>query len=232
MAAVDFISQHQSLVKAEAAKLKMSVQTVAKFTKEMFAQPGDLCFGCNKRGHFKTMCHSSKKISCSSIQPKVVQEVQAHDDQSTGNKTKNVNIVEMIRSMGLCAKNPHNANVQEMSIVHDIKPVLNSPVQPQIVMTIWDQVCGVMDPEVCVATPVEHCIFETKKINVITVHDMELKSAHYSNVSINGQMVQIKQDTGTEVNVMSKCVFDRLSNDTIRGMSRLLGNAMSALVLV
>ena len=67
------------------------------------------------------------------------------------------------------------ANVQEMSIVHieDTKPVFYSPVQPMIVMTIWDQVCGVMDPEVCVATPVEHCIYETKQINVITVHDME-----------------------------------------------------------
>ena len=86
----------------------------------------------------------------------------------------------MIRSMGLCAKNPSQfANVQEMSIVHDedAKPVFYSPVQPKIVTTIWDQVCGVMDPEVCVATPVEHCIFETKKINVIMVHDMELKSA-------------------------------------------------------
>ena len=43
------------------------------------------------------------------------------------------------------------------------------------------------------------------------VHDMELKSAHYSNVTINGQMVQVKQDTGAEVNVMSKCIFDKLS---------------------
>ena len=73
-----------------------------------------------------------------------------------------------------------------------------------------------MEPEVCVATPVEHCIFATKQINVIMVHDMELKSAHYSNVSINGQMVRIKQDTGAKVNVMSKSVFDRLSNGTTR----------------
>ena len=124
----------------------------------------------------------------------------------------------MIRSMGLCAKNPSQfANVQEMSIVHeDVKPVFYSPVQPKIVMPIWDQICGVMDLEVCVATPVEHCIFEIKKINMIMVHDMELKSAHYSNVTINGQMVQVKQDTGAEVNVMSKCVFDRLINSTIR----------------
>ena len=113
--------------------------------------------------------------------------------------------------MGLRAKNPLQiAHVQEISIVHveDTKPVFYSPVQPMIVMTIWDQVCSVMDPEVCVdvATPVEHCLYETKKINVIMVHDMELKSAHYSNVTINGQMVQIKQDTRAEVNVMSKCI--------------------------
>ena len=71
------------------------------------------------------MCHSSRRTqsqshpSSSLQQHKVVQEVRAHDDQNTGNKTKNVNIVEMIRSMGLRAKNPLQiANVQEMFIVH------------------------------------------------------------------------------------------------------------------
>ena len=59
-------------------------------------------------------------------------------------------------------------------------------------------------------------LFETKQINVIMVHDMELKSVHYSNVSINGQIVQVKQDTGAKVNMMSKCVFDRLSSSTNR----------------
>ena len=104
-----------------------------------------VCFSCNK-GHFKTMCHSSRRTqsqSCSSSQQhKVVQEVHTHDDQNTGNKTKNVDIVEMIRSMGLHSKNPSQiANVQEMSIVHeDTKPVFYSPVQPMIVMTIWNQV--------------------------------------------------------------------------------------------
>ena len=131
--------------------------------------------------------------------------------------------VEMIRSMGLHehqARNPQNANVQEMSIVHDLKdenPVFHTPVQAQIVMTIWEQVDDlVMESKFQVATPVEHCIFETKKINMITVHDMELKSAHYSNVTINREMVRIKQDTGAEVNVMSKCVFDRLSSGNPR----------------
>ena len=181
-----------------------------------------VCFGCNKRGHFKTMCYSRKTQSWShSSQQKVVQEVHTHEDQNTG-KSKNVDIVEMMRSMGLRAKNPSQV-VHEMSILHDnVKPVFYSPVQPEIVTTVWEQVSNVVDPEVCVATPVEHCVYETKQINVITVHDMELKSAHYSNVTINGQMVQVKQDTGAEVNVMSKCIFDKLSTNSTTRKSVLL----------
>ena len=82
------------------------------------------------------MCHTLRKTlqsrSSTQTQPKVVQEVQAHDDWQNTGRTKNVNIVEMIRSMGLheCqAKN--SANVQEMTIVHeliDTKPVFHSPV--------------------------------------------------------------------------------------------------------
>ena len=136
-------------------------------------------------------------------------------DQNNG-KAKNVNIVDMVRSMGLHAK---SANVQEMSIVHeleDVNPVFHTPVNSQIVMTIWENCQKIMEPETCVATPVEHCVFETKQINMIMVHDMELKGAHYSNVSTSGQIVQVKQDIGAEVNVMSKSVFDRLSNSTNR----------------
>ena len=111
-----------------------------------------VCYGCNKKGYFKTMCCSSRKTlqSCPSAQtqqPKVVQEVQAHD-QNTG-KTKNVDIVEMIRSLRLHAKNPQSANVQ-MSIVHGISknknPVFYTPVHAQIVMTIWENFQEIMEP--------------------------------------------------------------------------------------
>ena len=100
-----------------------------------------------------------------------MQEVEAHD-QNTG-KIKNVDIVEMIRSMGLHAK-MNSANMQEMSIVHDISkndenPVFYTPVHAQIVMIIWENCQKIMEPETCVATPVEHCIFATKQINVIMV---------------------------------------------------------------
>ena len=215
-------SQQQSLVlvlvEAEGPLLQeASVLAVAGYMVTMFAQlripfalvvrREDILRRCVTHPGGQSQSHSSSQ------QNKVVTEVQTHDDQNNGNKTKNVDIVEMIRSMGLRAKNPSQvASVQEMSIVHeDTKPVFYSPVQPEIVTTIWDQVCGVMDPEVCVATPIEHCVYETKHINVIMVHDMELKSAHHSNVTINGRMVQVKQDTGAEINVMSKCVFDKLN---------------------
>ena len=152
----------------------------------MFAQQGDLFVMDVTKEDFKTMCHSSKRPSHTSTQHKVVQEVQAQEDQNTGNKARNVDIVDMIRSMGLHAK---SANVQEMSIVHeleDINPVFHTPVNSQIVMTTWENCQKIMEPKTCVATPVEHCIFETKQINMIMVHDMELKGAHYSNVFING----------------------------------------------
>ena len=48
-------------------------------------------------------------------------------------------------------------------------------------------------------------------LDVITVHDVEAKCAIYSYCNIAGQIVKIKQDTG-EVNIMSKHVFERLSN--------------------
>ena len=89
------------------------------------------------------MCHSSRKTSqshTSTNQPKIV---QAQEDQNTG-KNKNVNIVEMIRSMGLRERQAKKSvNVQEMTIVHeliDTKPVFYTPVQPQIVTTIWEQI--------------------------------------------------------------------------------------------
>ena len=108
------------------------------------------------------MYHSSKRTPHTSTQQsKVVQEVQAQEDQNTG-KTKNVNIIEMIRSMGLCecqAKNPPNANVQEMSIIHDLSrdknPVFYTSVQAQVVTTTWENFQNIMEPEVSVATAVE-----------------------------------------------------------------------------
>ena len=57
------------------------------------------CYACNRKGHWNTMCQTSRRTSHSSTQPKVVQDVHAQD-QNTG-KTKNVDIVKMIWSMGL-----------------------------------------------------------------------------------------------------------------------------------
>ena len=50
------------------------------------------------------------------------------------------------------------------------------------------------------------------ELDVITVHDDELKCAIYSYCTIAGQTIKIKQDTGAEVNIMSKHVFKKISN--------------------
>ena len=117
-------------------KEDLNVPTVAKFTKEMFAQHRrSVCYGCNRRDILRQCAIHLRRLhshDTSTQQPKVVQEVQAQEDQNTG-KTKNVDIVEMIRSMGLRehqAKNSQNANVQEMSIVHDLNRYKTSVLHP------------------------------------------------------------------------------------------------------
>ena len=74
-----------------------------------------------------------------------------------------------------------------------------TPVHAQTVTTIWENCEIIMESEVCVATPLEHCTpvehgitSELKQINVIMVHDVELKSAHYLYIQINQQLVKIK----------------------------------------
>ena len=63
------------------------------------------------------------------------------------------------------------------------------------------------------------------QVDVITIHDVELKCSHYLYVTIAGHPVKIKQDTGAEVNVMPKCVFDKLSNGTTTRNTSLLNEA-------
>ena len=219
---VHLTSQHQSLVQAGAEvtplKQNLSVPTAAKFMLNgMIAQHKDLFVMVATKEDTLSLCaiHLRRHGHIHPLNPRLYKKVKPRMTRTLV-KQKNVDIVDMVRSMGLHAKN--SVNIQEMAIVHE-NPVFYTPVDSQVVTTTWEDCQNVMEPEICVATPVKHlqdCAFETKQINMITVHDVELKSAHYSNVSINGQIIQVKQDTGAEVNVMSKCMFDRLSNGTTR----------------
>ena len=56
------------------------------------------------------------------------------------------------------------------------------------------------------------------------VHDVELKSAHYLYIQINQQLVKVKQDTGAKVNIMPKCVFDKLQESTLKRIKSVLLN--------
>ena len=64
-------SQLQSLVLVEVEEpllQETSVKVVAKYmVMNGFPARNSVCFGCNKRGHFKTMCYSRKTQSHSHV---------------------------------------------------------------------------------------------------------------------------------------------------------------------
>ena len=71
-----------------------------------------------------------------------------------------------------------------------------------------------LDIHVTTPTVISRPFLPRSHMDVIMIHDVELKCSHYSYVTIAGHPVKIKQDTRAEVNVMPKRVFEKLSNDT------------------
>ena len=92
--------------------------------------------------------------------------------------------------------------------------MLHAPVIPTGTGIVWENYRHIVELNICVVTDVI-VPQPQEKINVITVHNVEKKCAHFSYVTIAGQPVKMKQDTGAEVNVMSKYVFDKLSKTSV-----------------
>ena len=125
----------------------------------------------------------------------------------------------MIRSLGLHGEHetkkykqiPQHLNLQELSsgcpLSECQNPVFQAPVTPTNTDIVWEKCKNIM-VQVATEMMVPH------EVDMITVHNIEMKCAHYSYVTIAGHPVKIKQDTAAEVNVMSKHVFDKLSSGT------------------
>ena len=174
--------------------------------------------------HFGQVCR--KNPQCQQC-PKNVQEVQANSaDQNTGKIQNDIDIVNMIRSLGLheqCETKKDNQlhqplSVQELSIHYgrptqhgecNINPVFQAPVTPTDTGIVWDSYQNIMELDIHIATPI---VSESHELNLIMIHDVELKCSYFSYITIAGQPVKVKQDTGAEVNVMPKHIFDKLSN--------------------
>ena len=171
------------------------------------------------KGHYEQLCGKLPQR----LQPKNVKEIDnqqySDTDQNTGKIQSNVDIVNMIRSLGLheqCEAKRDNQlhqklKVHEVNIFHGRPsyPVFKAPVFPTSTNVVWDTTQDVMNLNVFVATE------KTTPVNgldVITVHDVKSKCAIYSYCAIAGQTIKIKQYTGAEVNVMSKHVFKKISN--------------------
>ena len=119
----------------------------------------------------------------------------------------------LIRSLGLhetCETKKgkqlsQHLNLQELSIGHPLvecqNPVFQAPVIQTDTSTVWDKCQNIVELNSQVATEV----IVPHEVNMITVHDVEMKCAQYSYVIIADHPVKVEQDTGAEVNVMSKC---------------------------
>ena len=122
----------------------------------------------------------------------------------------------MIRSLGLHEQQEakRDSQLRQTLKLHAINvcpiyPVMKTPVFPTCTDVVWDTTENIMNTSVYVVT--EKTV-PVHGLDVITVHDVEAKCAIYSYCNIAGQIVKTKQDTRAEVNVMSKHVFEKLSN--------------------
>ena len=146
----------------------------------------NVCKKCSLKGHYEQLC-GKLPLRC---QPKNVQEinnqqVQSGDtDQNAGKIQSNVDIVNMIRSLGLheqCeAKKDSQLHqklqVHEMNILHGhpVYPVFKAPVFPTSISVVWDTTQDIMNLNVFVAT--EKTV-PVNGLDVITVYDVESKCA-------------------------------------------------------
>ena len=127
----------------------------------------------------------------------------------------------MIRSLGLHEQREakkdsqlrQHLHVQELNIFHGHPqlPVFKAPVHPTDISVVWEICQDIMNIETFIATEIR-AQPSMVELNVITIHDVESKCALYSYCTIAGHAVKVKQDTGAEINVMSKHIFEKISN--------------------
>ena len=180
----------------------------------------NLCKKCGFKGHFEQYC--GKIPPMLKRQSKTVQEIKTNASyQNTGKIQNEVDIVNMIRSLGLheqCeAKKDsqlrQHLHVQELNILHGHPqlPVFKAPVHPTDISVVWEICQDIMNIETFVATEIR-AQPSMVELNMITIHDVESKCALYSYCTIAGHAVKVKQDMGAEINIMSKHIFEKISN--------------------
>ena len=79
---------------------------------------------------------------------------------------------------------------------------------PTTVNVVWEECHNITECKKSVATI--SMVPQSVDVNVIMIHDVETKCSNYSYVTINRHPVNVKQDTGAEVNVMSEHIFNKL----------------------
>ena len=123
----------------------------------------NLCKKCGFKGHFEQYCGKiPPMLKC---QSKTVQEIKTNvSDQNTGKIQNEIDIVNMIRSLGLheqCkAKKDsqlrQHLHVQELNIFHGRPqlPVFKAPVYPTDTSIMWENCQDIMNIEAFIATEI------------------------------------------------------------------------------
>ena len=178
----------------------------------------NLCKKCGFKGHYELYCGKiSPMLKCQSENVHV-QEVKTNEtDQNTGKIQNEVDIVNMIRSLGL-HKAKKDSQLRPTPACSGVKCLswmsTNTSVQSPSASHKYQCFVGecqdIMNVDIYVATGEK--IPNMVDLNVITIHDVESKCAYYLYCTIAGHAVKMKQDTGAEGNVMSKHVFDKIGN--------------------
>ena len=82
---------------------------------------------------------------------------------------------------------------------------------PTDASVVWEICQDIMNIETHVATEMK-AQPSMVELNVITIHDLESKCALYLYCTFAGHAVKVKQNTGAEINIMSKHLFGKISN--------------------
>ena len=88
--------------------------------------------------------------------------------------------------------------------------MFKAPVYPTDISLVWEICQSIVNIETFIATEIREP--RMVELNVITIHGVESKCALYSYCTIAGHAVKVKQDMGVEINIMSKHIFEKISN--------------------
>ena len=118
--------------------------------------------------------------------------MQSNDLQNTGKLQNNMDMVDMIRLLGLHEQRESKKDqlCQHLNLQVNygcpckISPVLHALITPTTVNVVWEECYDIAECEKSIATV--SMVPQIVDVNVITIHDVKTKCSDYLYITING----------------------------------------------